>query len=205
MKLCLVAIGLLVTACLATMPCQVHAQTTVGQMLDSTCALVGGDSIDQLAARPVTTGEVSFVAALMAARAKGDSGTPLSEAYAVEALRACVLVRLLAYKARVLGERASGSEVRELGRTVTKTLGGSAALDLLLSRFGMSKAGYLGWLQDTVLAQTQLEYVVEQSDSGIAELGPGENAIPKQRLRSLKALALFVESAVNDGTLRVLP
>jgi hypothetical protein len=178
---------------------------STAHLVGGTVALVGGDSIDQLAAHPVTAAEVALVAALLSASHLRDNQGSEEATQSVSARRAAVLIRLLAYKARLLGEQARKEDVKAAELSVLLLLRGPDKLNELLVRLGINRPAYRNWLEDLTLAKAQLGYVVEAAVVTLPASAVGETSSKKLDPASIEALRQLLASGIEEGVLRLLP
>lgn len=179
-------------------------QVIHAHLLGGTAALVGGDDLDQIEARPVSVAEVSFVAALLN-RGQGHRSVDAvasEKELLISAGRVAVLLRLLAQKARLLGEKPKSEDLRLARYAVAHRLGGEDQAKALLARLGIGPKAYLDFLADLTLARAQLVYVV---DSAAVLAGPGPAPQEEFDPSAVEALRQLANAAVQEGQLRVLP
>jgi hypothetical protein len=181
------------------------AQPSSGHLIGGTAALVGGDQIDQLASHPVTSAEVALVAALLSASHPSGEKGATGQALSVAARRAAVLLRLLAYKARLMGEQARAEDVQTAKRAVSRALNGDDQVKGLLARLGIRPQEHQLWLEDLTLAKAQLGYAIEAAVATLPTAAVSEPSANRLDPASLEALRQLVESALDEGVLRVLP
>jgi hypothetical protein len=179
-------------------------QASHAHLLGGTAALVGGGDLDQREARPISVAEVAFVSELLA---RGLGNTSVDGAFSekklfVSARRVAVLLRLLAQKARLLGEKPKSEDVRLARYAVAHRLGGEDQVNALLARLGIGPKSYIDFLADLTLAKAQLAYVV---DSAGVLAGPGLTPREEFDPSAVEALRQLSDAAVQEGQLRVLP
>jgi len=148
-------------------------------LVDGISLLSGGPTANESDAVPLLLSDIEFESAIILTARMGPAGLshPASGDDWLRARRRATLVRLLAGQARHFHETADPAAKRALLKQVIYDVGGEEALGKLMSRFGMRRSDLDRWIENTVLALTQIRYMKDQVE------------LPSRRDVEAKALA----------------
>ena len=148
-------------------------------LVDGISILSGGPTANESDAVPLLLSDIEFESVLILTARMGPAGLshPPSGDDWVKARRRATLIRLLAGQARHFHETADPDMKRQLLSQVIDDVGGEEALGKLMARFGMMHSDLDRWIENAVLALTQIRYMKDQVE------------LPSRRDVEAKALA----------------
>lgn len=190
-------------------------------LVDGLAVLAGGSSAEEDEAAPITVRQLELEADLLLVRRHGPDWTRVAVDATLrrQARRVAALVRLLARQARQMGETASAADRDAALAWLAERAGGSTALRELLARHGAARDDLAAWVEDALLAQAQIIFLVERSgrfderedgerDAGRESDTARERSATRRAARTVRnrdALAEWLAGALERTLLRLLP
>lgn len=200
---------------LARTPAADSAETSASKdiLLDGLSAVVGGSPADELSRTPLLVSDVIFQARfLQLVRGQKGGSSPIGDELLRQGRRSAVFMRLLAGRARSLKETVAPNIVASIRDRLSKLAGGDSELAELMKRTGYSEADLTRWIEDAVLASTQIRYALDQarletapteSDADDAsESDPGSDGLGTRQ--ALREVIQWLEGVLLEQHLRIL-
>lgn len=200
---------------LARTPAADSAETSGSKeiLLDGLSAVVGGSPADELSRTPLLVSDVIFQARfLQLVRGQAGGSPPIGDELLRQGRRSAVFMRLLAGRARSLKETVAPNIVASIRDRLAELAGGDSELAALMERTGYSEADLTRWIEDAVLASTQIRYALDQArletaptevDEGDeSESEPGADGLGTRQ--ALREVVQWLEGVLLEQHLRIL-
>jgi hypothetical protein len=186
--------------------------------LDGLTVLASWQEADASSAQPVLLTDVEFEAFLLQIERGGPSaiGTQPDEELLARARRRSVFVKLLAQRARQLGESSDPREAVALHDWLVRRAGGPRVMAEELLRFGMDDRELRTWCRDAVLAAQQVRYARDQLEP-IASVSEREERLGStapapgrplrtmvERERLIAGIAAWLDKILEIDQVRIL-
>ncbi|HUT76255.1 MAG TPA: hypothetical protein VM285_01120 [Polyangia bacterium] len=190
-------------------------------LVDGLAVLAGGSPAEEDDATPITVGQLELEADLLLLRRHGPDWTRVAADTQLrrQARRVATLVRLLARQARQMGETVAVEDRDAALAWLEDRAGGSGALRELMARRGADPGDLAAWVEDALLAQAQILFLVERTGP-VDERGEGDRDAGREgdasreqgttrraarAVRTRDALAEWLAGALERTVLRLLP
>ena len=136
-------------------------------LIDGIAVLAGGQAANETESTRILLSDLQFESVLLLLR----RGNPIPQNRIRDARiwlvaqRSAVLIRVLANQARQFQETVDSAEASAVKRILIERAGGNENMESLLGRFGMAERHLDAWVENALLAETQIRYVREQVDT----------------------------------------
>ena len=142
-------------------------RTSNAILIDGIAVLAGGRSSNEGESMRILLSDLEFESALLLLR----RGQPIPKNRIRDARiwlvaqRSAVLIRILAHQARQFQETIGSADAAAVKRVLVGRAGGKKGMKRLLERFGMTFRDLDAWIENALLAATQIRYIRDQVDS----------------------------------------
>ncbi len=185
-------------------------------ILDGLSAVIGGSPSDELSRTLLLVSDVLFQARMLQLirGAADDTRSPAGDKILLEARRSAIFMRLLAGNARALKETVTPNIVASIREQLAALSGGESQLAALMAQAGYKEPDLTRWIEDGVLASTQMRYVLDQAR---VEAGPIEDAADHEedawlrptragvaQKKAVRDLLRWLENLSTEQRLRIL-
>lgn len=195
-------------------------------LIDGIAVLAGGRATNEAESMRILQSDLEFESALLLLRR--DRPVPPNRIRDARiwlvAQRSAVLIRILANQARQFQETADTAASAAVKRVLVTRAGGKEAMSALLNRFGMKERDLDAWIENALLAATQLRYIRDQVDtpsdreikaemltSGTADLSEEEKQRAYERAqqriiegRLENSFRTWIRELLKEGRIRIL-